>query len=236
MATELNLIETDFQDIEKRILPRFPLTFLLFKRENDGHASEVKDISLTGMQVEVSNSANFKKGDSVEGTVHWRGPSLTIQGTIQWVNADRIGIEFNQEDGFESRIKDFLSFDNIIAGMRKVHETHIELPAQLKYWLRSEGPVELFVWRHPHGELSKIQFIFFHHFVEWVDGEGISSGKLLTQRDSDLPLSLEGEFMFEIDRSLDVNKIQFCRELMKTLPESYLPEAVVSFILLKLGE
>lgn len=236
MTTELNLIETDFHDIEKRILPRFPLTFLLFKVGDTGHANEVKDISYTGMQIEVSDPEGYVKGETIKGVIHWRGPSLEIQGTIQWVKGDRVGIEFSCSESFEQDIRQFLSFDNIICGMRKIHETHIELPTQLKFWLRSEGPVEIFVWRHQYGELSKVQFIFFHHFVEWIDGEGISSGKLLTQRDSDLPLSLEGEFMFEIDRSLDRNKIQFCRDLINTLPDGYLPESVVAFIKLKLGE
>lgn len=237
MTTELNLIQTEFQDVEKRVLPRFPLTFLLFKIGVDQHAYEVKDISHTGMQIDLKRSDHsYEKDDSISGIVHWRGPTLDIEGQVQWVRGTRIGIAFHKSEEFNNAVKDFLSFDNIIAGMRKVHETHIELPPQLQFWLRSEGPVEIFIWKHSHGELAKIQFIILDNFVEWIDGEGLHSGKLLTQRDSDLPLSLEGEFMFEIDRTLDVNKLQFCKELVRTLPEDYLPSSVVSFVLLKIGD
>ncbi len=236
MGRELSLIETNFQDVEKRILPRFPLTFLLFKIGTHDHVNEVKDISHTGMQIDLKDkNHSYQKGDSISGVLNWRGPSLEIEGQVQWIKENCIGISFHRSDKFNTSIKDFLSFDNIIAGMRKVHETYIELPPQLKYWLRSEGPVELFIWQHPHGELAKIQFIIFDNFVEWIDGTGLHSGKLLTQRDSDLPLSLEGEFMFEIDRSLDAFKLQFCKELLSALPENYLPDAVISFVLLKIG-
>jgi len=237
MARELNLIQTEFQDVEKRVLPRFPLTFLLFKIGANEHAYEVKDISHTGMQIDMKHSGHsYEKGDSISGIVHWRGPTLDIEGQVQWVCENKIGIAFHKNDKFNSAVADFLSFDNIITGMRKVHETHLELPPQLKYWLRSEGPVEIFIWKHSHGELAKIQFIILDNFVEWLDGDGLHTGKLLTQRDSDLPLSSEGEFMFEMDRNLDLNKLQFCKELVKTLPDDYLPSSVVSFVLLKLGD
>jgi hypothetical protein len=118
--------------------------------------------------------------------------------------------------------------------MRCLHETAIELPVGLKYWLRSEGPVEIFVWKDGHDTITKVQFIFLDSFVEWADGAGVSSGKILTQRDSSLPLGMDGEFLFEIDSRTDLSKLQFCKELLNSLPENFLPAEVVSFIMRKL--
>ncbi len=237
MVTELNLVENEFNTVEQRKLPRFPLTLLLFRSDKEEHAYEVKDISFTGMQLDMRCSDHhISAGEEIKGKLHWRGLELDIVGLVKWVKESRIGIKFSGNDEFDKKIQEFLSLDNIIAGMRVVHDTHLEMPPLLEFWLRSEGPVELFVWKHPHGAIAKIQFIVMQDFVEWIDGDGLHTGKLLTQRDSDLPLSLEGEFMFEIDRSLDRNKIQFCKELIKKLPAEYLPETVVSFILIKLGE
>ena len=56
MARHLNLVQSDFEQLEKIVFPRFPFCYLTFKcDEYDTHVFEVKDISQTGMQLALKN-------------------------------------------------------------------------------------------------------------------------------------------------------------------------------------
>ena len=238
MDRQLNLVNTSYQEVEKRVFPRFPLTVLLFKSaSNEKQVFEVLDISYTGMKISLKDGEHlYKNSDDIKGVLHWKSARLEIKGNVKWTKDKQVGVSFNLTKELSKEIKDFLSISNIIAGMRPIHHTDFELPADLKYWLRSEGPVELFVWQHRGGNMSKFQLIMLDSFIEWEDGAGLRSGRVLTQRACDLPLSSEEEFMFEIDQGIDMEKIKFARDVSRSIPESFLPKEVCNFILLKLGE
>jgi hypothetical protein len=237
MERHLNLIKTDYEQVEKRVFPRFPFSYLIFKGSQAAKVFEVKDISYTGMQLALADGVNsYSAGNTIEGVIHWRGATLKTQGLVKWVTGQRLGVSFQENDDFQRSLKDFLSVDNIVAGMRPLHHENIylELPWNLKYWLRADGPVEVFVWHHKDGELSKFQFIIFKHFVEWEDGKGTITGDLMTKRDIDTPLMSEDEFVFKMDETIDQTKIDAALAIVEKIPSDYIPEGAIEFMTRKL--
>ncbi len=239
MENHLSLINTGYKDIEKRVFPRFPFSYLTFKAQNGmERVFAVKDISYTGMQLSLKDGGHpYKSGQEVDGVLHWRGASLELSAEVKWVHGPRLGVEFNAGKHFENQIKEFLSFDNIIRGMRALHKTQMELdlPSDLSYWLQADGPVEVFVWCHKDGEISRFQMIMMESFVEYQDGKGLKSGRVLTKRDLDTPLVQEDEFVFEMDERICDERLAFAREITKRIPSDYLPVQVTDFLRLKLG-
>lgn len=239
MENHLSLIKTDFQEIEKRVFPRFPFSYLTFKAQNGtDHVFAVKDISFTGMQLSLIDGGHpFKNGQNVAGELHWKGASLALDAEVKWVHGQRLGVEFSNSKNFEKEIKCFLSIENIIRGMRALHKTpmDLELPGDLHYWLQADGPVEVFVWCHKDGEISRFQLIMMESFVEYQDGKGLKSGRVLTKRDLDTPLVTEDEFIFEMDERLDDERLDFAREIVGHIPENFLPSSVFDFLRLKLS-
>jgi hypothetical protein len=240
MDRHLNLIKTGYKEIEKRIFPRFPFSYLTFKgkERSDGHVFEVMDISYLGMQICLKNGGHsYITGHDIEGTVHWKGAKLNTIGTVKWVKGTRLGVSFIDSVDFENKVKKFLSVKNIIAGMRPVHNSGLELdlPANLKYWIRADGPVELFIWQHADGELSKFQFILLDHFVEWEDGKGLRTGLVLSKIDYDTPLSFEDEFLFQFEENLNLDVTQMAHRVISEMPEDYLNTDICNFLKTKLG-
>lgn len=236
MERRLNLIKTDYEELEKRIFPRFPYTYLTFK--GDDQVFEVKDITYTGMQLcRKDGGHSHIPGDIIGGTLHWRGQELDIKGKVMWAKGARLGVAFDKDGGFPQSVEKFLCVENIIAGMRALHkiDLDLEIPANLKYWLRSDGPVELFVWCHNDGELSRFQVIVRENFLEWEDGKGVKTGRVLTQRDLDTPLSPEDEFVFTMDHSSCPYKVELASSVIEAIPEELLTSEAQHFLLRKLG-
>lgn len=239
MENHLNLIKSDVKELEKRIFPRFPFTYLTFKGQNgENKVYEVKDISFTGMQLCLKNGGHsYSAGNDIEGTLHWKGASLDTVGIVQWVSGQRVGVSFKTENNFNEEVKNFLSIDNIIAGMRPLHQSEmgVELPSKLKYWLQADGPVEVFVWRHNDGEVSGFHVILMDSFVEWEDGKGIKTGRVLTKRDLETPLVQEDEFVFQMDEQADSSKLDFAKSVVDNVPTGFLPSEAHDFLRMKLA-
>jgi hypothetical protein len=240
MERHLNLIKTDFKEIEKRVFPRFPFSYLTFKGSNrtDSNVFEVMDISNLGMQLCLKNGGHdYTAGNEIEGTVHWKGAALKTNGTVKWVKGTRLGVSFVESIDFEEKVKKFLSVKNIIAGMRPVHNSGLDLdiPANLKFWLRADGPVELFIWQHADCELAKFQFILLDHFVEWEDGKGLRTGHVLSKKDNDTPLNFEDEFMFQFQEELNDSVIEMAQGVIKEIPTDFLNQDVSDFLKTKIG-
>lgn len=77
--------------------------------------------------------------------------------------------------------------------------------------------------------------IYLDVFVEWEDGKGLRSGKVVTKRDLDTPLVAEDEFVFKMDASIDAEKIMRAKSLLDILPNSYITKDVSEFLRVKLG-
>ncbi len=239
MDCHLNLIKTEYKEIEKRIFPRFPFTYLTFKGSDKKERSvfEVKDISFSGMQLCLKNGGHsYVAGHELSGDIRWKGANIGISGTIKWVKGTRLGVLFSESIDLERKLKKFLSVENIIAGMRPVHDSDLglDLPANLKYWLRADGPVELFVWQHIDGELSKFQFILLNNFLEWKDGVGLRSGRVISKEDFETPLSFEDEFVFEFEDQVNGDAVGMALGVIDKVPESFLNKDVIHFLRTKI--
>lgn len=239
MERHLSLIKTEYKEMEKRIFPRFPFGLMMF-RESDGDKKvfEVRDISLTGMQISIKDgNLGHSIGDKIFGNLQWRESGIAIEGKVQWVRERSLGVSFVSGIAFESKMGQFLSFENIVSHIKPLHQSKlpIDLPNNLKYWLKSDGVLEIFVWEHTQSGISRFQIILMEHFIEWEEGTGIRTGRVMTQRDLDTPLSLEDEFVFQIDESLIQDKVDFAIGIVRKITEEQLPSAARDFLFYKLG-
>jgi hypothetical protein len=239
MERHLSLIKTDYKEMEKRIFPRFPFGLMMF-RESSGEKKvfAVKDISLTGMQITLKDgNFSYKLGDKIVGNLQWRESGIAINGNVQWVRGQSLGVSFETGISFENKMSSFLSFDNIVSHIKPLHQSKlpIDLPNNLKFWLKSDGVLEIFVWEHSQSGISRFQIILMEHFIEWEEGTGIRTGRVMTQRDLDTPLSLEDEFVFQIDEGLMQDKVDLALGLVKKMNDEHLPSSARDFLFYKLG-
>lgn len=238
MERRLNLIKSDFEKHEKRVLPRFPFCYLTFKSDDTSRVYEVKDISHTGMQLSLKEDGHAFAADSVlKGSIHWLGKNLDIAGTVKWSTSQRLGVEFAKRREVTDKVHDFLNIKEIVKRLKPLHKVEggLEIPPRLKYWLRSDGPVELFVWQHGHGEIAKLQILFLEVFVEWEDGEGVKTGRTLSKRNVDSPLLTEDEWVFQMDPEIDGEKLNKVKELIGLIPQDQLPLEVQTFLVRQLS-
>lgn len=239
MERHLNLVKSDFEKLEKRIFPRFPFCYLTFKSSSKTDSVfEIKDISQTGMQLGLKDGThNMEESEQIHGRIHWLGKELDITGDIKWTTDKRLGVEFSTAPTLRTKIGDFLSVNNFAESLKPIHKMDVgsELPAKLKYWLRSDGPVEVFVWQHLDGELAKFQVLIMENFIEWADGEGLKTGRIISKRDIDTPLISEDEFVFKIDSVIDDEKIDLAQKLTSNVNSEHIPSGTLDFIRMKLG-
>ncbi len=238
MERRFNLIKSDFEKHEKRVLPRFPFCYLTFKAEDNSRVYEVKDISHSGRQLSVKDSDhNFKNDSAMRGSIHWLGQVLDVSGTVKWHTSNRLGVEFLKKREVQEKVQSFLQMENMVKRLKPLHKvgSGLDLPAKLKYWLRSDGPVELFVWQHSDGEMSKCQILFMETFVEWEDGHGLKTGRILSKRVVESPLIDEDEWVFQLDQNIDVAKLDRVKELLKLITAELLPNEVKEFLMRQLS-
>jgi hypothetical protein len=238
LERHLSLIKTGYLDLEKRVFPRFPFGFMIFK-ESVGQKMvfEVKDISLTGMQLSIKDGTHdYKVGSLIAGELHWRGANVSLKAKIQWVREASLGISFDSSISFEEKMRSFLSFENIVSHIKPLHKTDLtELPNNLKYWLKSDGVLDVFVWEHSSQGISRFQVMLMENFIEWEENIGVKTGKIMTQRDLDTPLSLEDEFVFQIDENVVQEKVEMALGVVRKISTEHLPQDAKDFILIKLG-
>ena len=238
MTRHLNLVQSDFEQLEKRVLPRFPFCYLTFKcSKNSDHVFEVKDISNSGMQIALRDGTHSIENEAtVSGKLHWTGTELEISGTVKWVTDMRLGVEFSGSAALREKIDQFLQMENFASNLRPLHKMDhaIDMPINLKSWLRADGPVEVFVWQHNDGELEKFQILMMENFLEWVDGKGVKTARVISKRDINTPLITEDEYVFKLDPSLDSEKLAMANKLIENVADDLLDQSVKNFILRKL--
>lgn len=243
MERHLSLIKTDYQEMEKRVFPRFPFGFMIFRDESANEANakmvfEVKDISLSGMQLTFRDGThNYTQGVNIIGNLQWRGSAIRVQGKVEWIREGRIGLSFDRSLSFEEKMRNFLSFDNIVSHIKPLHksELSLDLPNNLKYWLKADGVLEIFVWEHASSGISRFQVLMMEHFIEWEEGVGLRTAKIMTQRDLDTPLSLEDEFVFQIDEGTVQERIEMALGVVRKIQARDLPLEAREFLVYKLG-
>jgi hypothetical protein len=71
--------------------------------------------------------------------------------------------------------------------------------------------------------------------VEWRDGVGLKTGRVMSKRNVDTPLLEEDEVVFRMDEGIDDNKLQRARELVEKLTEELLSPYAQEFLLMKLS-
>ena len=67
-------------------------------------------------------------------------------------------------------------------------------------------------------------------FVEWEDGAGLKTGRILSKRNVDSPLLTEDEWVFQIDSNLAEEKLGKSKRLVNLISEELLPSEAKSFL------
>ena len=198
----LSLIKTEQRPSERRKLPRFPFCFLLFRPEGSKSALEVSDISQTGMQVQSkSESMTYHRGQEIKGEMSWYGDSVEVKAAVAWVHGQRAGLKFLEIEQFKHQLEKFFDISRVVEHLRPAHEQKMgfEIPNNLKIWLKTDGPVELFIWEHNDSEIQSFQVILWDQYLEWEDGKGLSTGRVIGRRNLETPLMQENVYDFEPD-------------------------------------
>lgn len=239
MQRHLKLVDSDFESLEKRVLPCFPFCYLIFKANQTEQHFEIKDISKTGMQLVLrSGEVQYKPDEKLGGTIHWNGAELDVAGEVKWVAGRRLGVEFAGGQNLRQEVDNFLSIDSLVEHLKPVHKLDnmgFEVPNLLRFWLRADGPVEVFVWEHKDGEVARFQIIIMENFVEWEDGKGLQSGRVISKRDIDTPLIHEDEFVFKLDHNIGDQRIATAHQLVQKISPDLMNEETKEFLCRKLS-
>jgi hypothetical protein len=75
-----------------------------------------------------------------------------------------------------------------------------------------------------------VQVLFLETFVEWEDGVGLKTGRILSKRNVDSPLLTEDEWVFHIDLDIDPAKLEKARTLINHITDDLLPSEVRTFL------
>ena len=160
-----------------------------------------------------------------------------MKGTVRWADRKRVGLMFDTTNGLAGEVKDFLSTDILASRMRPLHDGtfDMDIPGDLKYWLKSDGPAEVFVWQHRDGELSRFQFLLMDKLIEWVDGTGVRTGHVVRHHDADAPLSYEEEIDFHLDPTPCTESLEMAKQILSKLSDKALPKLAAEFLMLKMS-
>ena len=233
MERHLNLVKSGKTQEEKRTFPRFPFPSMTFKDQSSNIVFQVDGISPSGMGLQLKDGEHGKgPGDSIQGFIHWQGNELAVSAQVVWARGPRLGVSFQDQQS----VANFLCCENIVQGLKALHLPPFDqqVPPQLKYWLKAASVLELLVWAHGNGEYQKIQILFADNFVEWRDGQGLQTGKLLGHEERDTPLFGQGEATIEMDQNIDPDKVLPLCRIIKEFPEDKIQSADKEFILMKL--
>lgn len=235
MTERFNLIKTEGNLPEKRVLPRYPFSFMTFKSSSqNNHAFEVADISEGGMRLQLKDGSHqYRPGDDASGELHWRKHKLSVIGKVAWTGAQSLGIEFNEQMAIN--VRDMLQIENVLSSLKPIHATGVDLniPTNLKYWLRTDGPVEIFFWVHSDGEFQRVQYCLFDKYLEWEDGQGLRTGQIVGRKNIESPLNQEDEFTIVFDEGVQGTTVELVGRISEKLPQGLLPQEAVQFILRK---
>ena len=219
----------------KRVFPRYPFTFLVFKA--DKRLFEVRDISFWGMRIALKDGTHgLSVGDCLVGYLHWKGESLPVNFQVKWSDSENAGGEFERNEQFDKKIRSFFCVENILKNLRPLHlqEGVRDLPANLKYWFKSDGTVEFFIWCDPNGKISSFQGVVLDKFFEWEEGQGMWTGRVHKHKDLDTPLDCWEEFVCEEDTRINSFVVDLTHKIFSAFPSEYLSDQDREFLLLKL--
>lgn len=230
----INLVASNKQTEIKRVLPRFPICYLTFREAGFHHVFEVVNISATGMQILLKDGKMpFHKESLITGELRWHGHELKLQGKTVWTTFSRAGIEFSMNPEI---IEDFFNWERVGNNLKAVHgmDYPYDLPARLKYWVRSDGPHELHVWQYGSGAIESFSIILREKLVFWEEAQGVSTGRVISKRGVELPLSTEDEYIFLVDSISQKQLIKNALEFAQKLDNKHLPERMREFLIRKL--
>lgn len=236
----LNLVKNDIKIQTKKIFPRFSLGRLLFRTasDSDRHAFCVHDLGLNKMNIQLKDGGHhYKVGEAIAGVVHLKDEKLKVAGVVLWVKKDCLGLEFSEETRSSGEFRAFCGIENLMQGLKPLqinNDGMNDIPLNLKYWLKSDGGIEIFVWDHLDGEIKEFQIFFLGKFVEWKDGIGVQTGKILFVYDIDTPLNEKEEIGIEYDNQFSPQTVNSAMKIALNISEKCLVKDDLKFLQRKL--
>ncbi len=242
MPRNLSLVKNreETSTTQSLFIPRFPFGRLVFKgsKDQDCHAFEVCHLTPRGMHLQLKDGGHsYHSNEFLEGKIHLFDQEIEIIGDVVWVQGPHLGLEFRQENQHPDFYKKLFDYKTLLLGMRCLTDSELpyEIPVNLKYWLRSDGLIEIFIWDHRDGEVSKIQMIFLDNYLEWKDALGIRTAKILGKREHETPLNDQDELVLTFHDGFNEEIVRDASSIIKEIQENILPENIHNFIKRKLS-
>ena len=218
---------------ERRRIPRLSVTEDQFKISQNGKIFPVVDLSRGGFAIRVLEKrdfALFTLGAAVVGTLNLHGNKYPVQARVRHLGRDMAGCEFESlSQEVVAAFKANLLPENLGKYLRPIPATRTDL-----LWYHGRSGTDLLINRTPAGDLEGLIAFFIGSFVQWDEGDGLSTG---TSAHSFEASENHGAVRFESlllnrDQSIDSDKLTIAKTLILS---SNLPEDLKSWCVSQLS-
>jgi len=165
----------------RRMFDRHNVSHQHLTMMNEQDILVIRDISAKGFASDVSERAfeRFLTGDVYEARMRYLGESFDLQIRVTWKENRLVGFEINQPSADVLRfLRRLLRPIEIAQSLNEVDAEFMRENKEAKAWFHGDYETELFLWRSEDGKLLAWKLISGSDFVEWKDGEGVTTGSI----------------------------------------------------------
>ena len=200
---------------ERRHLPRLSLSSEQFKLSSNGKIFSVTDLSKKGMGLwlfDLEDLNLFTVGAYFEGALNLKREKYLVQARVRNLNSDRIGCEFeNLTKSCLDSIAHFLNPATLGAELKLIPSLELNT-----LWYHGPSGTDLLIRRTADGECHRITLYALGSFVQWDEGEGLSSGRTApTESHSEIRGIHRLETLYlDPDSTLDSEKLEIAKTVV----------------------
>lgn len=188
-----NVARTSSGDLDKRMVPRFPLAGTVYRHRFNGKPYDVFDVSVQGigMRIPQEDTLLFTVGAPIEGSLRLQGETLEVAGKVVFRQGVRAGVEWTRLDSeVERQLNSLLSPESLgrelkafpfLKPGRAPTPGQGDLPAFVieKHWFHGASGTDLIVetrvqtspsaqgTRAVRNEVVEVQIFCLGHYIEW---------------------------------------------------------------------
>jgi hypothetical protein len=205
----------------RRIFERFAADHKHLTLMNEQDILLIREISAKGFSTEVAprTSERLVLGDVYEARVRYLGEVYDLQARVAWKAETFVGFEI-VEASRETLvfIRRILRPMEIASSLREVDASFAAGSGLM--WLHGDNNSDLHIWRHAEsGSLSAWQLLVDQQWIEWRDGEGLSTGTVKTAQTADLLKGGIGQGLTqERDAKVDAERRQLAVDVVMAMP------------------
>ena len=172
----------------RRIFERFPADHKHLTLMNEQDILLIREISAKGFSTEVAprTSERLVMGDVYEARIRYLGEIYDLQARVAWKAETFVGFEIVEAS------RETLVFIRRILRPMEIASSLREVDASFaagsgRTWLHGDNNSDLHIWRDAEsGAMSAWQLLVDQQWIEWREGEGLSTGTVKTAQTADL--------------------------------------------------